>query len=169
MKTPVVYWIAALIIVLDQLAKWKVQQSLTFDRPLVLIPRLFELSLVHNTGGAFGILQQLPHSTLWLALAAVCAVIFIIVYISRMASPIHPLLGIALALPLGGAIGNMIDRIRLGHVIDFLHAHFDTHDFPVFNIADSAICIGVGLLIIYFWFVPANVEQEATGKIKETV
>ena len=82
----------------------------------------------------------------------------IVVYTVRAPMPLPRLLGVALALPLGGALGNLLDRVRLGHVVDFLALYFGPHHtlpFPIFNLADSAICVGVGLLAIFYGRQPA--------------
>ena len=81
------------------------------------------------------------------------------VYSLRAEMPLPRLLGVALALPLGGAVGNLLDRVRLGHVVDFLALYFGPHHslpFPIFNLADSAICVGVGLLAVYYGRQPAT-------------
>ena len=122
---------------------------------LVLIPGFFSLSFNVNTGGAFGIFQQ---GTLLLALAAAIAAAAIIAYTIRAKMPLPKLLAVALALPLGGAVGNLVDRVHLHHVVDFLAFYVGPArrwPFPIFNLADSAICIGVGLLALYYSRQPA--------------
>lgn len=146
-----IYALAGIVVVADQLTKWQIVRTLTGDRVIDVVPGYFDLTLVHNTGGAFGIM---PHSTIWLVAAAIAAVVGILTFTFRARGPIPTSLGVALALPLGGATGNLIDRVRLKYVVDFLHAHAHEHDFPVFNVADSCICVGVGLLAIYFWSRP---------------
>ena len=161
-----IYSIALLVLLADQAAKawvlaahWRWPED---DR--VLVPGFFSLSFNVNTGGAFGIL---PHGTLLLALAAAVAAVAIILYTMRAKMPLSPLLGAALALPLGGAVGNLLDRVRLGHVVDFLalYAGPDRRwQFPVFNVADTAICIGVGLLALYYGRQPAPAPKPAVLK-----
>jgi signal peptidase II len=114
------------------------------------VPSLFDLTLVRNKYAAFGIVAP----TWLLVAAAAIAIVAITVTVARAAEPIPPILGTALALPLGGALGNLIDRVRFGLVTDFLDAHAGPHEFPVFNVADSCVCIGVGLLMIYYWSKP---------------
>ena len=154
------YSLALLVVGADQLTKaWVLRSYWRWpDDDLVVIPGFFSLSFNVNTGGAFGIL---PRGTLLLAVAAGIAAVAIVTYTIRAAKPLPSLLTIALALPLGGAVGNLLDRVRLGHVVDFLalYAGPDRRwQFPVFNIADSAICIGVGLLALYFSRQPATLE-----------
>jgi signal peptidase II len=160
------YAIALLVLLADQAAKawvlaahWRWPED---DR--VLIPGFFSLSFNVNTGGAFGIL---PNGTLLLALAAAVAAVAIVVYTIRAEMPLPPMLGIALALPLGGALGNLLDRVRLGHVVDFLalYAGPDRRwQFPIFNVADTAICVGVGLLALYYGRQPAPASKPAVLK-----
>jgi signal peptidase II len=169
LSRPAFYVLALLVLIADQLTKqwvlrvfpsWPdVQGSFSRD----IIPGFFSLTYVNNTGGAFGIL---PTGTLFLALAALIAAVAIVVYTFRARPPLPLMLAVALALPLGGSIGNLLDRVRLRHVIDFLDVHIGTHQWPVFNIADSAICIGVALLALYFGRQPAG-DESAAAPVKE--
>jgi len=113
------YSLALLVLLADQSSKaWVVGAHWHWpEEGRELIPGLFALTFNVNTGGAFGIL---PHGTLLLAFAAAVAAVAIIVYSVRAPMPLPRLLGVALALPLGGAMGNLLDRVRLHHVIDFL-------------------------------------------------
>ncbi len=151
MRRPAFYLLALVVLVADQLTKhWVARQFLPGDSRDVL-PGFFSLTYVRNTGGAFGIL---PAGTLALAGAALLAAGAIVVYVTRMKTSPPFLLAIALALPLGGALGNFADRVRLRYVVDFFDVHVGIHQWPVFNIADSAICVGVALLAFYFWRQP---------------
>jgi len=161
-----IYGIALLVLLADQAAKaWVLAVHGHWpEGDLALIPGFFSLSFNVNTGGAFGIL---PHGTILLALAAAVAAVAIIYYTARAKMPLPRVLGIALALPLGGAVGNLLDRVRLGHVVDFLalYAGPDRQwQFPIFNVADSAICIGVGLLALYYGRQPAPTPKPAAVK-----
>ncbi len=166
MSRRLLYSLALLVLLADQAAKaWVLAAHWHWpEDDLVLIPGFFSLSFNVNTGGAFGIL---PHGTLLLALAAAVAAVAIIYYTARAAMPLPRMLGVALALPLGGAVGNLLDRVRLGHVVDFLalYAGPDRQwQFPIFNVADSAICIGVGLLALYYGRQPAPAPKPAVLK-----
>jgi len=159
------YSLALLVLLADQFSKtWIVAVHWHWpDEGRELIPGFFALTFNVNTGGAFGIL---PHGTLLLALAAAVAAVAIITYSVRAPMPLPRLLGVALALPLGGALGNLLDRVRLGHVIDFLALYAGPNrqwQFPIFNLADSAICIGVGLLALYYGRQPAPVHEAVLG------
>jgi len=160
------YSLALLVLLADQATKaWVLAAHWHWpEGDKVLIPGFFSLSFNVNTGGAFGIL---PHGTLLLALAAAIAAVAIIYYTARARMPLPLMLGIALALPLGGAVGNLLDRVRLGHVVDFLalYAGPDRQwQFPIFNVADSAICVGVGLLALYYGRQPAPTPKPAALK-----
>lgn len=159
MTRPAFLSLALLILVLDQLSKqWVVRVYPSWPNgsggySLDLVPGLLALTYVHNTGGAFGIL---PTGTLGLAFAALVAATAIVVFVARARSPLPRLLALALALPLGGSLGNLLDRVRLRYVVDFLDVHWGSHQFPVFNVADSAICVGVALLAWHFWRQPVG-------------
>ena len=144
------YVLALLVFAADQGAKhWVLWSHFHWpEEGREIIPGFFSLTFSVNTGGAFGIL---PHGTQLLAVAAGLAAFAIVAYSLRVQSPLPRLLAVALALPLGGALGNMWDRITRGYVIDFLDFHAGSGPswhFPIFNLADSAICIGVGLLAV---------------------
>lgn len=110
----------------------------------------FNLVLVLNRGISFGLFNAAPGATsnslnaLWFSIFAVLIVAGLVYWLSRVASPV---LGLAIGLVIGGAIGNIVDRIRYGAVIDFLDFHIGAHHWPAFNVADSAICIGVAIML----------------------
>lgn len=159
MTRTTLYLFALFVFALDQLTKrWVVMRLPLNEIGKVLIPNFLMLTRTSNTGSAFGLF---PGSTLILAAAALIAVSAIIVYVARQKQGLSVLLGIALALPLGGALGNFIDRIRLGYVVDFIDARVGSYQWPVFNVADSAICIGVALLAIYYLRMDAHTDDEA--------
>lgn len=160
------YSLALLVLLADQASKaWVVHAHWGWPQDgLELIPGFFALWFNVNTGGAFGIL---PHGTQLLALAAGIAAVAIVVFSVRAPMPLPRLLGVALALPLGGALGNLLDRVRLGHVVDFLALYAGPHrywTFPIFNLADTAICTGVGLLALYYGRQPSLSPQKAEVK-----
>ena len=160
------YLLAALVLLADQSSKsWVLKAHWHWPGDdLVLIPGFFSFWFNVNTGGAFGIL---PRGTLLLALAAAVAAVAIVTYTVRAKMPLPRMLGIALALPLGGAVGNLLDRVRFGHVIDFLALYAGPGrqwQFPIFNVADTAICIGVGLLALYYGRQPAPAPKPAVLK-----
>ena len=136
-------WIAVLVLVLDQLTKWLAVTYLK-AKTIALLPFL-ELVLVHNRGAAFGFLDRAPgwQNGLFIAIALIVS-IAILGMIKRLEGA-DLQVRIALWAVLGGAIGNLVDRIRVGAVIDFIQV---TQHFPVFNIADSAITLGATLLVM---------------------
>ena len=138
--------LSALVIVLDQLSKvWITGHFAYGERYTVL--SVFDLVLVHNTGAAFSFLHDAGGMQRWLfAIIAVIASVWIIVLLRKHAA--QTLFSLALSLILGGALGNLIDRIAYGYVVDFLLFHWDEHYFPAFNLADSAITCGAALMIL---------------------
>jgi signal peptidase II len=152
------YWlIAALVVVLDQWTKHLVQASLPVHRPVPVIPGVVALTHTYNRGVAFG--QFAGGGPLILIALALAAVLGIVVYRARLLRSgvhIHPLLLLGLALPTGGALGNVIDRIRIGEVVDFI----DFGWWPVFNVADSAITLGAVALVVYFTFINTTPADE---------
>src|SRR5262245_25660382 len=119
--------------------------------PKVVIPGFFNLRYSENSGVAFGMLQELPGGRFLLTLLAVAAFVLVIGYL-RKTAPGATRLHVALGLVGGGAIGNLIDRVIFGRVTDFIvwHIRFlgKDHEWPAFNIADAALCIGVGLMVL---------------------
>ena len=158
MRKAILYILAVVVLILDQITKWWVRHHFMQDESRDIIPGLFALTFVRNTGGAFGIL---PHSTGALAVAAIIAVVVIVVIALRTSGGLPLSLAWALGLPLGGALGNMIDRVRLSYVVDFLDVHVADHHWPVFNVADTAICTGVALLALRYWSSPAQSKESS--------
>ncbi|MCQ8119769.1 signal peptidase II [Methylomonas rosea] len=140
-------WISAVTLVLDQASKLAVDGSMQLFESIPLLP-YFNLTYVHNTGAAFSFLAQAGGWQRWLfaGLAVVMSSI-IAVWLHRLQKH-ETLMAVALSLVLGGAIGNLIDRVAYGYVIDFLDVYYQDWHWPAFNIADSAICIGVGLMLL---------------------
>lgn len=141
--------LAGLVVTLDQIAKIAIQLTFRLGESRVIIPNFFNLTYIHNPGAAFGLLSKtppafrIPFFILIPLIAFVC-----IIFIFRRLTGEQMTLITSLALILGGALGNFIDRIRFGYVIDFLDLHwFDRYHWPAFNVADMAICAGVGILI----------------------
>ncbi|MHB1141377.1 MAG: signal peptidase II [Sulfuricaulis sp.] len=140
-------WIVAAIIVFDQLTKFAATNYLTQHGEIQLAPFL-NLVLVHNTGAAFGFLSGAGGwQNVFFIIVALAASIFIL-WMYRRLSVSDKLLAIALMLVLGGALGNLIDRLIHGYVIDFIDVYYGTWHWPAFNVADSAITIGAVLLVI---------------------
>lgn len=132
--------IAVSIIFLDQITKLAVIRAMSVNQSIPVIPNIFHLTYVQNFGAAFGILA---HRIGFFIVVTVAVVLLILIFLRHVPGE-HTLLRAALALQLGGALGNLVDRIRLGYVVDFL----DFRIWPVFNVADIAIVTGIGLLIL---------------------
>ena len=150
-------WLAV-ILILDQLTKFVVDRTMPLHHSIPVIDDVFSLTYIRNTGAAFGILAgsaarfRLP----FLVLFSVLAIAFIIMMVRRLPDREKGLIT-ALAFILGGAIGNLIDRIAYGEVIDFLDFYWSRYHWPAFNLADSFITIGV--LITVFYLIKAKGED----------
>jgi signal peptidase II len=143
-------WLAlsVCIVLADQLSKDYITRHFGEFEFISVLPVL-DITRMHNVGAAFSFLASASGWQRWLFIALAMVVsIGIITWLCRLPRGAHRLLAAGLALVLGGAIGNVIDRIRLGHVIDFIHFHWDRAYFPAFNIADSAITVGAACLLL---------------------
>ncbi len=141
---PYIFLTAAFVFIADRLSKYAALKSLTAGESLKAIPGIFHITLVLNNGAAFGLLKN------WAALFIIfsfLAIALIILFIHR-SSGMGLALATSLALILGGASGNLVDRLKFGYVIDFL----DFRIWPVFNIADSAISVGIAMLAFALLF-----------------
>jgi signal peptidase II len=143
--------IACLGVVLDQLSKGIIVSSLKLHQSLELLANFAHITYVRNPGAAFGILADNQLRLPFFILVSVIALLGILWYLKRIPAN-NTRLQLGLGLIFSGALGNLIDRIRYGEVIDFIDVHWYQHHWPAFNVADSAICVGVGLLLIESWF-----------------
>lgn len=145
--------IAGVVIILDQVTKLVILKTIPLYDIIYVVPGFFNIVHIHNPGGAFGILAD--HSATWryfVFLFISALAIGLIVYFYKN-TPNHQLfLSIAFALILGGAAGNMIDRLRFGKVIDFLDFYIGRFHWPAFNVADSAITLGIGIFVYHLVF-----------------
>lgn len=141
-------WLTAAVVALDQWTKQLIAARLSEFESIVLLPVL-EFMRLHNEGAAFSFLSDASGWQRWLFIALGIGVsLGIFVWLVRLPSRGQSVLAAALALVMGGALGNVIDRVLLGHVVDFIRVHYQQWYFPAFNVADSAITIGAGLLIL---------------------
>lgn len=142
-------WLSVLVIVLDQASKHWFEHNLSLYEQIVVIPDLFSWTLAYNKGAAFSFLADQGGWQRWFfALVALVASVVLFIWMKRLKSH-ERLLAAGLALVLGGALGNLYDRVVLGHVVDFILVHWqDRWFFPAFNLADSAITVGAGILIL---------------------
>jgi len=141
-------WISVLVIAADQLSKLWIERTMALGDVIPVLPVL-DIVRAHNPGAAFSFLADAGGWQRWaFTLLAVGVSIALVFWLRRLALTTHALLAFGLALILGGAIGNVIDRIEHGYVVDFIHAHWGGAYFPAFNVADSAISVGAVLVII---------------------
>lgn len=142
-------WIAGLIVVADQITKALVRSAFALHEGTTVIPGFFDLTRVHNAGAAFGMLNtmEFPFKTAVLALIATAALAGLTMY-AAMLPAAQRLARFGLALIVGGAAGNLIDRIRFGFVVDFVDLYWRNWHFWAFNVADAAITVGVALMIL---------------------
>lgn len=138
------------IILLDQVTKYWIVADFSLGDSLPVVPGLFNLTYVRNTGAAWG---TFGHSTFMLTVLSVVVLVLLILFRRTILtdSLVHRL---ALACMIGGIAGNLLDRIRLQYVVDFLDFYWQGHHFAVFNVADASICIGVGLYMLSVFFAP---------------
>ncbi|TRZ38795.1 lipoprotein signal peptidase [Niallia circulans] len=158
-ETLVFYYIIALIIIaLDQWTKWLVATKMELGDSITVIENFFYITSHRNSGAAWGILEG---QMAFFYIITTVVIVGIIYFIQKGAKG-KLLYGVSLGLILGGAIGNFIDRIRHQYVVDFVNTYIFNYDFPIFNIADSSLVIGVILLIIVMLM-----EEKAAKKEKE--
>ncbi|WP_207707950.1 signal peptidase II [Heliorestis convoluta] len=147
------FWsIVFVIVFIDQLTKWLVHQQMTLYQSIPLIPNIFHLTYIRNPGAAFGMLAY--QKSFFIVITIL--ILLVIFYFYRKIPPEQPIFRLGLALQGAGAIGNFIDRLKDGYVIDF----FDFRLWPVFNIADIAISVGVLLLIYSILTMPDDEKQK---------
>lgn len=140
-------WLSALIIVVDQVTKRVIDSAMQLHQTIELIP-YFQLTYMRNQGAAFSFLSGAGGWQRWFFIGlAIVASVFIFVWLRKL-DPSRRREAVAWALVLGGALGNLIDRILYGYVIDFLDVYVGDWHWPAFNVADSAITVGVALLLL---------------------
>jgi len=146
---PVFIWIAVLVILVDQAVKAAVRPRLGLFDSITIIPGFFSLTRVHNTGAAFGLLNaiDIPFKTAVMALVQTTALVGLAAYAATLA-PGQQLTRVGLSFVIGGAVGNLIDRVYAGYVLDFFDFYWRGWHFWAFNIADASITIGVALMIL---------------------
>lgn len=142
-------WIPLAIVAIDQATKYLVRRSLAVSDSVAVVPGFMDFTHVRNTGAAFGMLNgvDFPYKTLVIALVATAALVGVAFY-SRTLGHDQLLARIGLALIVGGAAGNLIDRLTIGEVVDFVDVYWRSYHFWVFNVADSAITVGVSAMIL---------------------
>jgi signal peptidase II len=157
------------VFLVDQVTKAVIDATLPFETihpygSITVVPGFFHLVHVGNTGAAWSLFTG---KSLWLAALAIATLAAIFIF-RRHLELSRPLVQVSFGLLCGGIIGNLIDRIWHGHVIDFLLFQFGSYEFPVFNIADTAICTGVGLYLIHSFRAPQHQPGSVHEAVKET-
>ena len=148
-KYSIVFGFAAVVLVLDQLTKWYIRRTVSLYESIAVIDRLFHITHVRNSGGAFSLFANASEAVRlpFFLLVSAVAVAVLLVFVRRVRAEQRGLL-FALGLILGGALGNLFDRVVFGQVTDFLDFHWRGYYWPAFNVADS--CITTGMLILLF-------------------
>ncbi|MBZ5721905.1 MAG: signal peptidase II [Acidobacteriia bacterium] len=156
------FLIALLVVFLDRLAKWSVARNIPLHESVQVIPDFFRLTHVENSGAAFGLFADSPSE--WkiavLVLFSVIALVIVSALLWRNSHSMNTT-GVGLALILGGALGNLWDRLVSGRVVDFLLFYFGQYQWPAFNVADSAIVVGAGLLVFEILFTKAPAPEKS--------
>lgn len=148
-KYKVLAIISVIVVALDQWTKIIIHSRFRWGESIPVIPGWFSLTYVRNTGAAFGLLHKAPaafRDPFFIIIPVVA--LFVILFIMASLPPKQKLSAVALSLIFGGAIGNLIDRLRFGFVVDFLDFFWKEHHWPAFNVADSCIVVGVSLMFI---------------------
>ena len=146
---PAQIWIAATVVLADQITKAMVRSRLQLHESVTVIPGFFDLTRVHNTGAAFGFMDPVdfPYKSVVLSMIAVAALIGLALYSASLEAS-QRLTRTGLAFVIGGAAGNLIDRISAGYVLDFFDLYYGSWHFWALNVADAAINVGVALMIL---------------------
>ncbi len=142
--------LAGLVVLFDQLSKIHIDRTFQLHESRPVIENFFHLTYVRNEGAAFGLFADKAFRVPFLVTVALLAVLGIFWYLKQLEEQQKDQ-QVGLSLVLGGAVGNLTDRLRLGAVIDFLDLHWRGYHWPAFNVADMAICVGVGLLLFGIW------------------
>jgi signal peptidase II len=156
------FLIALFIVILDRVSKWFVAKNIPLHGGIQVIPGFFRITHVENRGAAFGLFADSPGQ--WkIAMLVLFSVVALVVVSALLWRNSHSMTttGIGLALILGGAIGNLWDRLVSGRVVDFLLFYIKQYQWPAFNVADSAIVVGAGLLVIEILFAKAPAQEKA--------
>ncbi|MDD3168017.1 MAG: signal peptidase II [Eubacteriales bacterium] len=149
--------IIAVVVGLDQLAKYLIQANLTLNSSVPLIEGIFHITYIHNSGAAFSLFQN---KTGFLITMQLVVITVVLAYLVKRRNKDHWCLLLSLSLIAAGGLGNLIDRTMNGYVIDFLDLRF----WPIFNVADISVCVGCGLLVLYmFLFEPKAHRSKKDG------
>lgn len=157
--TVIYYLLALIIIALDQITKIFVVKNMELGESIPVIENFIYITSHRNPGAAWGILA----GQMWFFYIITIVVVAALVYYIQKAAKTHIILGISLGLMLGGAIGNFIDRVFRQEVVDFVDTIIFGYDFPIFNVADSALTVGVAMLMVYMLFEEKLLKEKKNG------
>jgi signal peptidase II len=153
--------VSTLVIGIDQATKLYIDRTMDLHTSITVVENFFNITYMRNKGAAFSFLAGFSYRLPFFILVSLVAVVVIVTFFRKL-RPDQNFTAFALSLIFAGAVGNLIDRVRLGEVIDFLDAHWYGHHWPAFNVADSAICVGVFFLAIDMFF-----EERRLKRLKE--
>ena len=152
MKTTITSLLIIFLVVLDQISKILISSNLALGESLNLLPFL-NFTLIHNTGIAFSIFDEGGHISRWLLVISVSGILAYLLFLMYKKTLKHQLELISLIFIISGGLGNLVDRVFLGYVVDFIHVFYRDYSFYVFNLADSYITVGIVLYLSYFFFI----------------
>jgi len=152
MKKGAIVFFIIFLVGLDQLSKFFISSHLSLGESLNIFPFL-NFTLIHNTGIAFSIFDEGGEIIRWLLAVSVAGILAYLVFLLYKKTPNHQLELVSLLLIISGGLGNLIDRLLLGYVVDFLHVFYQHYSFYVFNMADSYITLGIIFYLSYFFFI----------------
>lgn len=157
------YILALIVILLDQFTKWTIVINMQLSESIKIIENFLYITSHRNKGAAWGILQ----GQMWFFYIVTVIVLIGIVYYIQKHVQHRILMGIALGLMLGGAVGNFIDRLFRKEVVDFIDTYIFGYDFPIFNVADASLCIGVGLFFVHMLIETRKERKDAKNRQSE--
>ena len=152
MKTTTISLLIIFLVVLDQISKILISSNLALGESLNLLPFL-HFTLIHNTGIAFSIFDEGGDISRWLLVIAVSGILTYLLFLLYKKTPKNQLELISLIFIISGGLGNLVDRLFLGYVVDFVHVFYQDYSFYVFNMADSYITVGIVLYLSYFFLI----------------
>jgi len=156
-------WLTVVVVIVDLATKYVADTQLNYGDPHTLLP-ILDMTLLYNTGAAFSFLAQAAGWQRWLFVLIAAVVSVMLTMWLKRTDKKQWWLGLGLSLILGGALGNLYDRIVQGYVVDFISVHYESYYFPAFNFADTAITIGAALLIIDMVFLEKQRDPEPASK-----
>jgi signal peptidase II len=156
---PMLMLVALPVVLTDQISKHLISAAFQLYQTRPLIPGWLDLTYTLNPGAAFSLFATMPEGFrhFFFVVLSMVAIMVLVVLLARRATPISS--AIAFALILGGTIGNLIDRLAIGRVVDFIYLHHKSFNYPVFNIADSAITTGVAIILLFSFFGGSATDQ----------